>query len=74
MTSLDEILAAILPEEIVSGAPSGFTSTGHIGIGYALTKNLVLAHCLAVAHLNLNNEYLPYKHLIGQVILDVSET
>lgn len=24
-----------------------------------------------VAHLNLNDEYLPYKHLIGQLILDV---
>ena len=26
-----------------------------------------------VAHMNLNDEYLPYKHIIGQVILDVSE-
>jgi tRNA (guanine37-N1)-methyltransferase len=25
-----------------------------------------------VAHLNLNDEYLPYKYLIGQLILDVS--
>jgi len=23
------------------------------------------------AHLNLNDEYLPYKHIIGQLILDV---
>ena len=23
--------------------------------------------------MNLNDEYLPYKHIIGQVILDVSE-
>ena len=23
------------------------------------------------AHLNLRDEYLPYRHLIGQVILDV---
>jgi tRNA (guanine37-N1)-methyltransferase len=29
--SSDEILAAILPEELLSGAPSGFSSTGHIG-------------------------------------------
>lgn len=27
---------------------------------------------LLSAHMNLNDEYLPYKHLIGQVILDVS--
>ena len=26
------------------------------------------------AHLNLVDEYLPYKHLIGQLILDVSYT
>ena len=24
------------------------------------------------AHVNLNDEYLPYKHIIGQLILDVS--
>ena len=23
------------------------------------------------AHVNLNDEYLPYKHVIGQLILDV---
>ena len=27
--------------------------------------------CRHVAHLNLNDEYLPYKHLIGQLVLDV---
>ncbi|EED82762.1 predicted protein [Postia placenta Mad-698-R] len=48
----DDILASILPEELVEEAPSGFASVGHI------------------AHLNLKAEYLPYKHIIGQVILD----
>ncbi|KAH9984412.1 Met-10+ like-protein-domain-containing protein [Russula vinacea] len=48
----DEILHAILPEELLDGSPSGFSSTGHL------------------AHVNLNDEYLPYKHIIGQVILD----
>lgn len=48
----DEILNAILPEELLDGSPSGFSATGHL------------------AHINLNNEYLPYKHIIGQVILD----
>lgn len=27
---------------------------------------------LYLAHLNLREEYLPYKYIIGQVILDVS--
>ncbi|KAI0348300.1 hypothetical protein BDW22DRAFT_1319282 [Trametopsis cervina] len=48
----DDILAAVLPEELVEGAPSGFATVGHM------------------AHLNLNDEYLPYKYLIGEVILD----
>ncbi|TFL03655.1 Met-10+ like-protein-domain-containing protein [Pterulicium gracile] len=50
--NLDEILQAILPEELCAGAPVGFSSTGHI------------------AHVNLSDEYLPYKHLIGELILD----
>jgi len=25
-----------------------------------------------LAHVNLNDEYLPYKHIIGQLIQDVS--
>ncbi|CCM00027.1 uncharacterized protein FIBRA_02053 [Fibroporia radiculosa] len=49
-----DILAAVLPEDLVEEAPSGFAAIGHIGM----------------SHLNLNSEYLPYKHLIGQVILD----
>ncbi|PAV22075.1 tRNA (guanine-N(1)-)-methyltransferase [Pyrrhoderma noxium] len=48
----DDILYAILPEELVEGAPSGFAAMGHL------------------AHLNLREEYLPYKYIIGQVILD----
>ncbi|KAF8948513.1 tRNA(m(1)G37)methyltransferase [Haplosporangium gracile] len=48
----DEILRALLPEEIIDEAPSSFTTVGHI------------------AHMNLKDEYLPFKGLIGQVILD----
>ena len=28
----DEILGAVLPEELLEGAPSGFAATGHIGM------------------------------------------
>lgn len=51
----DEILKAILPEDLIDDVPSGFTQIGHI------------------AHLNLRDEFKPYKHLIGEVILDKNE-
>ncbi|KAM5536047.1 hypothetical protein V8D89_010305 [Ganoderma adspersum] len=50
--STDEVIHAILPEELEAGAPSGFAVVGHI------------------AHLNLRPEYLPYKRVIGQIVLD----
>lgn len=50
--TVDDIIASILPEELVAEAPSGFATVGHI------------------AHLNLRDEYIPYKHIIGQIILD----
>ncbi|KAK9241219.1 Met-10+ like-protein-domain-containing protein [Lipomyces kononenkoae] len=48
----DEILMSILPLDLLSEVPSGFTMTGHI------------------AHMNLRDEYLPYKHIIGEIVLD----
>lgn len=72
---IDEILSAILPEELLDGAPSGFSATGHIGaccitmLGPRDSPNDRFT--IVSAHLNLNDEYLPYKHIIGQVILDV---
>ncbi len=48
----DEVLAAILPEDLLQNAPCGFSTVGH------------------VAHMNIRDVYLPYKYLIGSVILD----
>ena len=31
LTPLDDILNAILPEELLDGSPSGFSATGHLG-------------------------------------------
>jgi len=50
--TVDDIFQAVLPEDLLEGAPAGFATVGHI------------------AHLNLNDEYLPFKYIIGQVILD----
>lgn len=48
----EEILAAVMPEELLNEIPCGFTIVGH------------------VAHLNIRDQYLPYKEMIGQVVLD----
>ncbi|GAA6056277.1 hypothetical protein JCM3770_007290 [Rhodotorula araucariae] len=52
----DQILQAVLPEELLHESPTAFTQVGHI------------------AHLNLRDQYLPHKHIIGQVILDKNKT
>ena len=66
----DEILHAFLPEDLKEGSPSGFAMTGHLGI-YSIFMLADYPNC-DTAHVNLNDEYLPYKHIIGQLILDVS--
>ncbi|KAH7104868.1 guanine-N(1)--methyltransferase [Auriculariales sp. MPI-PUGE-AT-0066] len=48
----EQILNAILPDNLVADAPSAFTITGHL------------------AHYNLRDEFLPYKHLVGELTLD----
>lgn len=48
----EEILSAILPEDLLDEIPVGFTIVGH------------------VAHLNIRDRYLPFKNIIGQVVLD----
>lgn len=72
LVSLDDILQAILPEELCNESPTGFSITGHLGRLFIVTRDSAWPpHLCIPAHLNLNNEYLPYKHIIGQVILDV---
>ncbi|GAA5844180.1 hypothetical protein JCM5353_005894 [Sporobolomyces roseus] len=52
----DQILQAVLPEDLLADSPSAFTQVGHI------------------AHLNLRDQYLPHKYLIGRVILDKNKS
>ena len=35
-------------------------------------SDLGVLNVFRLAHVNLNDEYLPYKHIIGQLILEVS--
>ena len=70
----DEILQAILPEDLLEDSPTGFAVTGHLGMEDVATIYSQLSYRLInffAAHINLNAEYLPYKHIIGQVVMDV---
>lgn len=49
--SYDDILKAILPDDLIESCPSAFTIAGHL------------------AHLNLKEQYMPYRKIIGEVIL-----
>jgi len=51
----DQVLASLLPRDVVCDIPSSFETVGHI------------------AHLNLRDEQLPYKRLIGRVIMDKND-
>jgi tRNA (guanine37-N1)-methyltransferase len=67
----ENVLEAILPEiaDEDKETPAGFAQVGHVG-------ELDFAHTFSsltrIAHVNLREQYLPYKHLIGQVLLDKS--
>jgi tRNA (guanine37-N1)-methyltransferase len=68
-------MRSILPEELHGEIPVGFNTAGHVGESspsswYNLSKQ---AHLLK-AHLNIRGQYLPYKHIIAQVIMDKNPT
>ncbi|PKS06394.1 hypothetical protein jhhlp_007142 [Lomentospora prolificans] len=67
-----EVIQSILPTELHNEVPSGFNSVGHVG---AFRETLPTpprhehSHTRTV-HLNLRDQYLPYKKVIADVILD----
>lgn len=71
----EQILQAVLPAGS-DATPGSYTQVGHIG-KFILQKMLhYTAYVLSciIAHMNLKEEYYPWKQLIGQVILDVSQS
>ena len=38
----------------------------------SISTRIYMFPYIILAHLNLHNEYLPYKQVIGQIVLDVS--
>jgi hypothetical protein len=67
---VEECLRSFLPEKLREGAPTGFSMIGHIGMT-TCTPCFISRTYPIKAHVNLNDEYLPYKHIIGQLIIDV---
>ncbi len=67
---VEECLHSFLPEKLREGAPTGFSMIGHIGRTTCTPWSISRTYPIK-AHVNLNDEYLPYKHIIGQLIIDV---
>lgn len=68
----DDIITAILPEDEQGEVPSGFVTVGHVGMLYlpAPQCRLSVANATLTAHLNLRDQYLPYRKLIADVLMD----
>lgn len=69
---LGEIMDAVLPGNMFDNeVPSGFSIVGHVGkLITSAHYNKPLLRLVQQAHLNLRGEFLPYKTLIAQVIID----
>lgn len=69
-------MRGILPEELHGEIPVGFNTAGHVGkssVKFLAVKEKSL-NTSCTAHLNLRSQYLPYKHIIAQVIIDKNPT
>ncbi|KAM3539785.1 hypothetical protein ARSEF1564_007315 [Beauveria bassiana] len=64
-----DVMRSILPEDLQNEIPSGFNTAGHVGRSSSSTS-LPGHQANRAAHLNLRDQYLPYKHIIAQVIID----
>ncbi|KAL8873022.1 MAG: hypothetical protein Q9174_001441 [Haloplaca sp. 1 TL-2023] len=69
-----DIMAAILPEDEQSEIPVGFSAVGHVGTYVPIHFFPHIAQRSLKAHLNLRDQYLPYKSLIASVLLDKNPT
>ncbi|KAL8850819.1 MAG: hypothetical protein Q9221_004233 [Calogaya cf. arnoldii] len=66
-----DIISAILPENEQDEIPVGFSVVGHVGmkiVHFVSFGNIEINQF--EAHLNLRDQYLPYKNLIASVLMD----
>ena len=69
LTHTEEIMEAIIPQQGHEEQPSGYNMVGHIG-ELPSSESKILLSPTSIAHLNLRAQYLPYKHIIAQILLD----
>lgn len=66
-------MGAIIPECERDELPTGFSIVGHVGrVPEVFTPTSINAN--RIAHLNLRDQYLPFKNLIATVLLDKNPT
>jgi tRNA (guanine37-N1)-methyltransferase len=72
LTLVVDVMTGLLPEDALGEVPVGFAIVGHVGmLDLFPTVRLRLIY---TAHLNLRNEYLPYKKVIAEVLMDKNPT
>jgi tRNA (guanine37-N1)-methyltransferase len=64
-------MTSFLPEDAQEEIPVGFAIVGHVGM-FSCFKDE--RYWLSLAHLNLRDEYIPYKHVIAEVLIDKNPT
>src|ERR1700723_2829798 len=64
-----DIIGSILPEDALTEIPVGFTEVGHVCKFLPLAQTYIQM-LTGTVHLNLREQYLPYKHLIAEILLD----
>jgi tRNA (guanine37-N1)-methyltransferase len=60
-------MTSLLPEDAQDEIPVGFAIVGHVGMNPFLQEEHFWHR---LAHLNLRDEYLQYKHVIAEVLID----
>ncbi|KAL9476705.1 hypothetical protein ACSS6W_006546 [Trichoderma asperelloides] len=65
-----DVMRSILPEDLHGEIPVGFNTAGHVGE----TNFVLLVAAFISTHLNIRGQYLPYKSIIAQVIMDKNPT
>lgn len=62
-------MTSLLPEDAQGEIPVGFATVGHVGAQSFYSEQTRITD-LMTAHLNLREQYLPYKKIVAEVLVD----